>query len=819
MRTCVSRLTACCLTIAALVLSAQMLAARQTPSPNAAAAPIAPRALLDKYCVTCHNEKLKTAGLMLDSMDVGDIAAHAEVWEKVIKKLRLGTMPPAGMPRPDQATTMAFVKLLETTIDAHIAEHPNPGRTEVAHRLNRAEYQNAVRDLLAVDLDVTSLLPGDDSGQGGFDNMADVLTVSPALLEQYLSVATKIARAAVGPRNARPQIDRYTIPQTYVQDDRMSEGLPFGSFGGLAIPHYFPTNGEYSFKIRLQRTYNDCIRGMRRPHQLEVRIDGLLIKQFKIGGEAPGKMNAPVSICGRTISTTPNAWDAYMHEADNGLELRVPVLAGTHQVSVSFARDLLEPEGVFHEPIGPNNNAADEDWNGYPAVEHVFIGGPYDAAGIGDTASRRKIFTCRPTRPADEARCASTILSTLARRAYRRPPASNEVKTLLTFYQTGRKQGDFEAGIELALQRLLVDPSFLFRFEADPPNLAPGALYRISDLAMASRLSFFLWSSGPDDELLDLAIRGKLSSPKVLEQQARRMLSDKRSKALVDNFVGQWLVLRNVRELTPDPNLFDDFDHNLRDAFQQETALFVESQLREDRGVLELLTANYTYVNERLARHYGIPNVYGSRFRRITYPDDRRSGILGHAGLLAVTSYPDRTSPVLRGRWILDTLLGAPPPPPPPNVNNVLPAKGEGGKPASVRERLDMHRRNPACAVCHSQMDPLGFALENFDAIGRWRTSDEGNIAVDPSGVFGGTKFEGLAGLRSVLLDRHEEFVATIVEKLLAYSLGRPAQYYDRSTVRKIMRDAAPGYRWSSIILGIVQSTPFQKLRSPVYAH
>jgi len=796
--------------------------AAQAPAAQPGPASIVPpRALLDRYCVRCHNQTLKTAGLSLDSMDLAQVAEHADTWEKVIKKLRMGAMPPAGMPRPDRVSADAFAALLETTIDTAAAVNPNPGRAVGAHRLNRAEYQNSVRALLAVNLDVTALLPGDDSGEGGFDNSADILTVSPALLEQYLAVATKIAREAIGSRNPRPVVETYSVSALYVQDDRMSDDLPFTSFGGLAARHHFPVNGEYALKIRLQRTYNDCIRGMSRQHQLDVRIDGVLIKQFAVGGEAPKEGMAPLGVCGGTLYQA-TAWDRYVHEADDHLELRVPVRTGTHLVAVSFVRQLVEPEGVLREQHrdhkAPNNMPADELWDGYPAVGTVSIAGPYDSAGIDETPSRRLIFTCRPTRPADEKPCATTILSALARRAYRRPVTTDETKTLVEFYEAGRQQGDFETGIELAIQRLLVDPSFLFRFEFEPARTAPGSLYRVGDLALASRLSFFLWSSGPDAELLDLATRGKLSDPAVLQQQVRRMLADERSQALVDNFVGQWLVVRNVRELTPDPDLFIDFDHNLRDAFQQETLLFMQAAMQENRGVLELLTANYTFVNERLARHYGIANVYGNRFRRVTFTDDRRGGILGHAGLLAVSSYPDRTSPVLRGKWILDTFLGAPPPPPPPDVVASLPDKGEGDKPTSVRERLALHRKNPVCASCHNQMDPLGFALENFDPIGRWRTTEEGNAAIDASGVFGGTKIEGLPGLRAFLLDYSDAFVGTVTEKLLAYALGRPAQYYDRPIVRKIMKDAAPDYRWSSIILGIVQSTPFQMQRSPSHA-
>ena len=774
--------------------------------------PTEARALLDRYCITCHNEKLRTAGLTLDTIDVTHVSAGAEVWEKAIRKLRMGAMPPPGRPRPDQATADAFRSYLETSLDRAAAASPNPGRTEAVHRLNRVEYQNAIRDLLALEVDVAALLPADDADQHGFDNIAEVLSVSPLLLERYMSAARKISRLAVGRPPTGPAVETYRVPLLLLQDDRLSEDLPFGSRGGIAIRHYFPVDGEYTIKIRLQRNYVEYVRGLGTPHQLEIRLDGARIKQFRLGGEAPGNP-APGSYAGN-IDGTPD-WEQYMLHADEGLDLRLPVKAGPRVVGATFVRKLSEPEGVLQPRQTGFPLAVNERWDGNAAVDGVAIGGPYTVDGPGDTSSRRQIFVCRPQRSKDEEACAKKILSTLARRAYRRPVTSADVETLLSFYQSGRRQGTFDAGIQSALGRLLVDPDFLFRIERDPPHVASSTTYRISDLELASRLSFFLWSSIPDDELLEVAARGKLNDPKVLGEQVRRMLADARSKTLVDNFTGQWLVLRNLRSVSPDPNVFPDFDENLRAAFQRETELFVDSVLREDRSVVELLTADYTFVNERLARHYRIPNVYGNRFRRVTLTGEQRGGLLGHGSLLTVTSYPNRTSPVLRGKWVLESILGTPPPPPPPNVPG-LPDRGEGGKPASVRERLEQHRKNPACAVCHAPMDPLGFALENFDAIGTWRTTNEARAPIDTSAALpDGTQFQGLAGLRGVLLSHREHFVGALTEKLLAYAVGRGVEYYDQPSIRKIIRDAAPNdYRWSSIVLGIVQSTTFQMRRS-----
>jgi hypothetical protein len=570
-------------------------------------------------------------------------------------------------------------------------------------------------------------------------------------------------------------------------------------------------DAEYVVKIRLRRQLYDYIVGLGRPHQLEVRLDGKLVKTFSVGGEAKGKP-APASFVGQ-IPGDPE-WEQYMHSADAGLEVRFPVQAGPRVVAVSFKKDNAEPEGV-PQSSGGRAVAINEWYDGNPAVDSVAIGGPYNIVGPGDTPSRRKIFECVPKDSSADQPCARKILSTLARRAYRRPVTEEDLQTLLEFYNAGRRRGGFEAGIQSALERILASPDFIFRLETAPTNLAPGSVYRLGDVELASRLSFFLWSSLPDDQLLDLAAHGTLRDPAVLQQQVARMLADPRSKELAENFASRWLNVFKLRGATPDPDIFLDFDENLREAFQQETALFVESQLRADRGVADLLSANYTFVNERLARHYEIPNVYGERFRRVDFsPTDpnsaRRGGLLGQGSILTVTSYGNRTSPVLRGKWLLEMILGTPPPPPPPDVPP-LKEKAENDHPMSVRERLEQHRQNPACAVCHVRMDPLGFALENFDAIGKWRNAEDG-VPVDSSAVLpDGTKFEGVAGLRTLLLSHREQFVGTVTQKLLTYALGREVEYYDMPAVRKITRDAAPSdYRWSSIILGIVSSVPFQ---------
>ncbi len=792
---------------AGALCGAPLAAAAQTELPPDAAAV---RGLLDRYCVGCHNERLRTAGLALDAADPAAVAHDARIWEQVVRKLRIGAMPPPGRPRPEHAAARGVVAYLETALDRAAAGRPDVGRTETFHRLNRAEYRNAVRDLLHVDVDVSALLPADDADAHGFDNMAAVLSVSPALLERYLSAARKISRLAVGMAPPVASVDTHRIPLLLYQDGRLSEDLPLGSRGGIAIRHRFPVDGEYSIRLRLQRTYTDYIRGLGTPQQLDLRVDGRLIKRFTVGGDAPPHArSAPASFAGNTPLFGHPDWEAYVLAADADLAVTFRAAAGERVVGVSFQRKLWEPEGVLQPRQTGFPLAINERWQGNAAVGSVEIGGPHAVEGPGDTASRRAIFTCHPPAADDAAACARTILSRLARRAYRRPVDAADVDLLFAFYERRRRTDGFEAGIQFALQRLLSDPEFLFRIERDPEGVEPGAAYPVSDLALASRLSFFLWSSMPDEELLEAAVRGDLAVPALRDRQVRRMLRDPRSSALVENFAGQWLLLRNIPTINPDPNLFPTFDENLRAAFQRETELFVESITREDRSLVDLIDADHTFVDERLAAHYGIPGVYGSRFRKVTL-DGRRGGLLGHGGLLTVTSYPNRTSPVLRGKWVLENLLGAPPPPPPPDVPS-FPERGEGGEPATVRELLEMHRRNPACAGCHAPMDPLGFALEQFDAIGRWRTTDA-ETPIDASGVMPtGHAFDGLAGLREMLVEDPEPLVRTVTEKLLAYALGRSIEHYDHPTIRRIAREAAADdYRWSAIVLGIVRSAPFR---------
>jgi hypothetical protein len=647
--------------------------------------------------------------------------------------------------------------------------------------LNRVEYANAVRDVLALEIDGRALLPPDDQGFG-FDNNADLLTMSPGLLDRYMLAARKIIRSAIGDLSMRPLAQRYPVPRLLTQEDRMSEELPFGSRGGAVIRHNFPLDAEYILRVRLQ---GNPARSA--GERLEIRVDGERIKLFTLTGQRAGAQG-----------TAEGA-------SEPGLEIRFAAKAGPHDLGVSLIKRTLAPEGVgpARLPVGSISFRA-------AGVGSLEVAGPYDATGVGETPSRRRIFSCHPVKGREDRGCAKEILSTLARRAFRRPVTERDLQALLAFYEEGRA-GGFEAGIGTALERLLIDPEFLFRIEREPAGTAAGSVYRLSDLELASRLSFFLWSSVPDDELIEVAARGKLGNPAVLEQQVRRMLVDPRSSALVANFAAQWLYLRNMRTVAPDATLYPDFDDELREAFQRETELFLESQLRADRSAVELLTANYTFVNERLARHYQIPNVYGSHFRRVTVDNPARAGLLGQGSILTVTSYATRTSPVLRGKWLLENILGAPPPPPPPDVP-ALKDNDVSLKPLSVRQRMEEHRKSPVCSSCHARMDPLGFALENFDAIGRWRTADEGNVPIDAAGSLPeGTHFEGPAELRTMLLARRAEFVRTIAEKMLTYALGRGIEYYDRPAVRSILAEAtASDYRWSSLVLGIVKSTPFQ---------
>lgn len=751
------------------------------------------RAVLDRYCLTCHNQNRKVAGLALDTLDLARVGHDAEVWEGVVRKLRGGIMPPAGTPRPDRATYDGLRTWLESELDRAAASNPNPGRPAAFHRLNRTEYGNAIRDLLALEVDVDAWLPGDPSSYG-FDNIGDALGVSSGLLERYLSVATRISRLAVGDASAGGDLATYVIPSDLTQRDRL-EGLPFGTRGGALIRHHFPLDGEYGIQLRLGRNYNTRIVGLNEPQQIEVTVDGQRVQLFTIGGGS--RVESPYGAPG---------------EPDDQLKFRLPVKAGPRVIGAAF---LKRPSAQFEDlrQPAPRDRVEFGDTQGQPLLSRVEIDGPNGATGTSDTPSRQRIFVCRPTDTADAA-CARTILSTLARRAYRRPVTETDLRVLISLFDEGREEGGFEKGIEKALTRILVSPAFLFRIEEDPAGAAPGTASRVSDLELASRLSFFLWSSIPDDELLEVAESGKLTDSATFDQQVRRMLADSRSDALVSSFAGQWLQLRNVPELKPDRWMFPEFDENLRRAFRRETELFIESILGEDRSVLDLLRADYTFLNERLARHYGIPQVYGDHFRRVTLDDDTRGGLLGHGSILTLTSSPNRTSPVRRGVYILENILGVTPPPPPPDVP-ALEGK-PSGKVLSMRDRMEVHRANPVCASCHAIMDPLGLPLENFDGIGRWRTISEANTPIDASGALpDGTAFEGPAGLKRALLDRSGEFVTTMTEKLLTYAVGRGLEPSDLPAVRGIVREAAAhDYRFSALILGVVESDAFQMRRS-----
>ena len=793
--------------------SAQAQAANVEPpsagAPSAGAPSPDPRALLDEYCVVCHNARTRTAGLLLDRADVHAVAAGAETWEKVVRKLRSGAMPPPGRRRPDVRTLDAFVTGLEAELDAAAAARPNPGRPP-DHRLNRFEYGNAVRDLLDLEMDVEALLPPDESDQG-FDNIAEVLSMSPTLLGRYLFAARRISQLAVGDPSAGPAVETFRVSRGMRQDERMGEDLPYGTRGGIAVRHYFPLDGEYEVQVRLGRNFtNSQIRAIATREEIDVLLDGVRVTRFTIGGRCADATADP-ACTGSGIYRTSR----YQLTADEALRARFQAPAGMHTLGVAFVRKSVLTEGPPPTLLPPRHTSST-----YEAprmdVDYVRLEGPFNPTGPGDTASRRRIFVCRPDGEGADAEtaCAREILGGLARRAYRRPVTDADVDTLMAFYDAGRGEGGFERGVQEALARLLVSPQFLFRVERDPAGVEPGGVYRISDLELASRLSFFLWSTIPDDELLATAESGTLREPGVLRAQVRRMLADPRARALARNFGGQWLFIRNLRAIDPDASAYPEFDDNLREAFQRETELFLEHEMRDDRPLAELLTADHTYLNERLARFYGVPNVYGAHFRRVRMPDPRRAGLLGHASILTVTSYATRTSPVVRGKYLLDNILGAPPPPPPPNVP-ALEDTAAAGHGASIREQMEQHRRSPACAACHTRMDPLGFALENFDGIGQWRDTD-GGAPIDASGVLpDGTAFTGPADFREALLERRGEFIRTVAEKLLTYALGRAVGAPDMPAVRGILRDAAPDdHRWSSLILGIVESRPFQMRRA-----
>ncbi len=791
------------------------------------------KAFVDTYCVTCHNQRMKTAGLLLDTMDLNNVSANEEAWEKVVVKLRAGLMPPSGVRRPQQAVIDTFASSLEASLDRAAAAHPDPGRTEPFHRLNRAEYQNAIRDLLSLDIDATPMLPTDEVSYG-FDNIAGVLKLSPLLTERYLNAAQKVARLALG-TPAPPSGELYRVPDQLDQDVRV-EGMPPGTRGGTRIDYFAPRDGTYDIKARVGRGIDSDIPHFIGEQDLEISIDGERVHMFVIPATPDEALNierqvfnAPGSPrAARNLKFDANG-DAIPDDAalarrklDDNWVIHVPMKAGTHEIRATF---LMKTEAVsegFRKPflkpyIGRGPTDARETREG-AALRDIEIMGPMNPGGASTSPSYRRVFTCHPEKASDEAGCAKTILSALARRAYRRPINDGDVKVLLEFYNKGRAEGgSFDAGVELALQRLLVSPSFLFRTEFAPVASTNSGMYRISDVELASRLSFFLWSSIPDDQLLDVAIQGKLHEPAVLERETKRMIADPRSSAFTENFAGQWLSLRRLQDIVPDPFLFPDYGDTLALAFQKEAELFFDSVMREDRPAIELLNANYTFVNERLANHYGIPNVKGVNFKRVMLADDSpRRGLLGKGAILVTTALPNRTSPPVRGKWVLQYLLGAPPPDPPPDV----PALAENGnlvtKVRTVRERLESHRAMQPCSSCHKLMDPIGFALESFDAVGKYRTVDENFEPLDTAGVYpDGSKIDGLAGLRQVLVNHSDQFLATMTKTLMTYALGRGVEYYDAPAVRAIIHDAAPqNYRLSSLVIGIVKSTPFQMRRS-----
>jgi mono/diheme cytochrome c family protein len=779
----------------ALLLSVQVtIHAQQSNAASAAASPTSSqRQFLDRYCASCHNERLKTGGLSLVQADLSKVGAQPELWEKVARKLHTGVMPPPNMPQPPEADRRTILTWLETSLDAAAAAKPNPGRIETLRRLTRTEYQNAIRDLLALDIDAASLLPADESGHG-FDNVI-VGDLSATLVNRYISAAQKISRLAVGTTQSL-QNDIIRVPADLTQEDHLP-GLPRGTRGGMSTRYTFPRDGEYEIQILLARDINGAVSGLRdpRPHQLLVLLDREPVKTF-------------------TLQRQP---DVHPTLVDKDLKARIPVAAGPHDFAVTFLKEGSSLTETLRQPTDSRFNDLRYARTA-PAIDQISVTGPYAPRGSGDTPSRRRLFVCRPAGPdkAQEEKCAATILSTLMRRAYRRPIVRADLDEPMAFYRKGRAEGDFDAGIAMALSAVLTNGEFLIRVESEPKKTVAGGNYRVSDLELASRLSFFLWSSIPDDELLDAAIRGRLSQPGELEKQAGRMLADRRSFNLATNFAGQWLRLRNIDAVLPNGNIFRDFDDNLRQAFRQESELFFDSVLREDRSVRTFLRADYTFLNERLAKHYGIPNVYGSRMRRVALsPESRRGGLLRQGSVLSVTSYATRTSPILRGVFVLRNIYGAPPATPPPNV----PALDESTIAANLpmRQRLAAHRTNAVCASCHNTIDPVGFALENFNAVGQWR-DQELETRVDASGALPGSKeFRGVDGLEEALLARPERFVTALTENLMTFALGRGVEYYDAPAVRKIVRDAEKNnYRFSSLILGIVTSVPFQMRRAEV---
>jgi mono/diheme cytochrome c family protein len=827
-------LLACAVLICAIAV-ATARAGAQGPSAQAQPAPAAASTVvLKQYCATCHNERLKSGGFVIDPAAVANVSAGADGWEKIVRKLRTRSMPPPGAPRPDDAGYNRVATFLETELDRAEAARPHVGTRPLTHRLSRTEYRNAVRDLLALEslpreVSVDYLLPPDNISSG-FDNISDLLFISPSNMERYLDAARKISRLAVGDPAMPVMVNIHRLDPEHPQDERVDE-LPFGTRGGIAVRSEFPVDGTYVVRVDV---------GNAQGHELEILVDGERVARRSLGGgrgapavdpsdpdppdpdpsdpdpappsnagpAAPGRGAAPTGAGGGRAGGRGRGAPA------GPLEFPLTLKAGPKLIGVAFVQ---RTEARDEATLRPRMRSRGTQ----PAITSVTISGPHTVTGRGDTPSRRRIFVCRPApvKGSDEAgassdgeiACARRILSTLARRAYRRPATETDVSDLLPFYERGRAEGSFDLGIQQALERLLVSPQFLFRIEREPSTAAAGTAYRVSDIELASRLSFFIWSSIPDEALLDVAAAGRLKDAQVLEQQVRRMLADPRSESLVTNFAAQWLYLRDIASKQPDEILFADFDETLRTAMQRETELFIGSVFREDRSVLDLLRANYTFLNERLARHYGVPNIKGSYFRRVTFPDGSvRGGLLGQGSLLTITSYSTRTSPVLRGKWVLENLLSAAPPPPPADVPS-LKTETAPGKPLTLREAMIQHRAAPACAGCHARMDPIGFAMENFDAVGRWRERD-GQQPIDATGVFPeGTTFEGIPGLKRELLRQPEQFVGTIAERLLMYAIGRNLQYYDAPTVRAVMRDAEPAnHTLASLVLGIVKSRPFQ---------
>ncbi len=784
--------------IGIMLAGAVVLPAASLPENSPSAAAAAHRAAFDQqtfwqttkvYCDTCHFGPRARAKLNLESLDFADLGKNGETWEKILRKLRSREMPPVGMPRPTDVTYQALVSAIENERDRLAQVRPNPGRPTL-HRLNRTEYANAVRDLLGLEIDVSEMLPADDIGYG-FDNIGDVLQVSPVLLERYLSVARKISRTAVGDMTLPASYQTYTIPHGLIQDDRLGATAPVGSRGGTVIRHFFPVDAEYEIAVTLQRNRNDEYLGLERERKLDLRLDDQRLQLFTI----PASQKKIVLGGG----TPPDA----------NLRVRLSVKAGTREIGASFLKDTVLQEGVI-------DKVRDDDVKTYfEGVGSVTVAGPFNVEGPGHTVTRDRIFICHPSGSSDEIGCAEKILTNLAHHAYRRPVTADDMPPLLALYREGAENGGFEAGIRLALQKILVSPEFLFRAEVDPPNAPPGTVYRLSDVELASRLSFFLWSSIPDDDLLAVAEKKQLHDPSVLRAQVKRMMADPRSEALIKNFVGQWLFLRNIERISPDTSTFMTFDENLRRSMAKETELLVESQVREDHSVVDLLSTDYTFLNQRMAEHYGIKGIYGNEFRRVKLEDPRRFGLLGQASILAVTSYPNRTAPTIRGKWVLEQLLGTPPPPPPPNVPSLK--DDQTTQKLTMRQRMELHRASPQCAACHRMTDPLGFALDNFDGIGSWRDSlGPGSGPIDSSGTLpDGTPFNGPEGLRQVLLKKRDMFVENFTERLLTYALGRGVEEYDHAVIRKITRDAsADNQTWSSIILGIVNSTPFQMRRT-----